>query len=155
MPKSKFCFYCSCVRMKNYETPSIFMDIVIDEHDFEEQLCLMAPCCIDLDITEERLNYPKPPLDDKQCDYYEEFDMPIDLLLAFTSVLVRMYVNYVLNCLFELDLTLVDQKKLIELVSKHGCGLMYDFFWETNYRFAYDFLENFPGVSYRTLLWYF
>ena len=53
--------------MKNYETPSIFMDIVIDEHDFEEQLCLMAPCCIDLDITEERLNYPKPPLDDKQC----------------------------------------------------------------------------------------
>ena len=89
------------------------------------------------------------------CDYYEEFDMPIDLLLAFTSVLVRMYVNYVLNCLFELDLTLVDQKKLIELVSKHGCGLMYEFFWETNYHFAYDFLENFPGVSYRTLLWYF
>ena len=114
--------------MKNYETPSIFMDIVIDEHDFEEQFYLMAPSCIDLDIAEERLNYPKVPLDDKQCDYYEEFDMPIDLLLAFTSVLVRMYVNYVLNCLFELDLTLVDQKKLIELVSKHGCGLMYDFF---------------------------
>ena len=102
--------------MKNYETQIVFMDIVIDEHDFEEQFCLMAPSCIDLDITEERLNYPKPPLDDKHCDYYEEFDMPIDLLLAFTSVLVRVYVNYVLNCLFELNLILVDENRLIELV---------------------------------------
>ena len=71
MPKSKLCFYCSCVTMKNYQTPSVFMDIVIDEHHFEEQFCLTDPSCIDLDITEERLNYPKLPLDDKQCDYYE------------------------------------------------------------------------------------
>ena len=70
--------------------------------------------------------------------------MSIDLLLAFTSVLVFMYVNYVLNCSFELDLTLVDEKKLIQLVYKYAWGLMYRFFWETNYRFAYDFLENLP-----------
>ena len=70
--------------------------------------------------------------------------MSIDLLLAFSSVLVCMYVNYVLNCSFELDLTLVDEKKLIQLVYKYACRLMYGFFWQTTYRFAYDFLENLP-----------
>ena len=42
--------------MKNYKTP--IMDVVTDVHDFEEQFRLVAPSCIDLDITEERLHYP-------------------------------------------------------------------------------------------------
>ena len=127
IPRSKYCFYCSCIKMKNYETPSIFIGVVTEEH-----FCLMAPSCIDLDITEERppcVDYPRFPLDYKQCDYYEKFNKPIDLLVAFTSVLVRMYVNYILNCLFELDLTLLDEIKLIEIVYKHASGLMYDFFF--------------------------
>ena len=55
-----------------------------------------------------------------------------------------MYVNYVLNCLFELDFTLFGKRKLIEITYKHAGGIIYDFFWETNYRFFYDFLETFP-----------
>ena len=90
------------------------MDIVIDEHDFEEKFCKMATSCIDLDITEERpayFDYPRFPLQYKQYDYYDEFYKPIELLVAFTSVLIRMYVSYVLECLLELDLTLEDEKK--------------------------------------------
>ena len=114
MPRSKCCFYCSRIKMENYETPSIFIGVVT-----EKQFCLMAPSCIDLDIIEKRppcVDYPRFPLDYKQCDYYEKFNKPIYLLVAFTSVLVCMYVNYILNCLFEFDLTLLDEITLIEIV---------------------------------------
>ena len=93
--------------MENYETPSIFIGVVI-----EKQFCLMAPSCIDHDIIEERplwFDYPRFPLDYKQCDYYEKFNQPIYLFVC-------MYVNYVLNCLFELDLTLLDEITLTEIV---------------------------------------
>ena len=120
------------------------MDIIVDENDFEEQLCVMASSLIDLNVTKERSNYPKPSLEDEQCNYYKEFDKPIDLYVALSSVLVRLYLNFVLSCLLELDLPLAYEKKLIQIVYMYACGIMYDFSGETNYLFAYNFLKNFP-----------
>ena len=67
----------------------------------------MAPSCIDLDITEERppcFDYQIFPLSHRQCDYYDKFDKPIQILVAFTSVLVQLYVNYVLEACLSLML---------------------------------------------------
>ena len=91
----------------------------------------MAPSCIDLDITEERrpcFDYQIFPLSHRQCDYYDKFDKPIQILVAFTSVLVQLYVNYVLECLLKLDVTLQDEKKLIEIVYTYASDLRYNFF---------------------------
>ena len=49
LPKSKFCFYCSCVRARNYEKQTYFLDILVDERDFQEKFCKMISNCIDLD----------------------------------------------------------------------------------------------------------
>ena len=49
LPKSKFCFYCSRVRVRNYEKQTYFLDILVDERDFEEKFCKMISNCIDLD----------------------------------------------------------------------------------------------------------
>ena len=125
MPKTKFSFYCSRVRMRNYEPPRLFLDIIVDQHVFEEEFCVMASSLNDLDVTEERSNYPKPALEDEQCDYYEQFDKPFDLYVAFSKLLVRLYLNFVLNCLFELDLTLADEKTLIQLVCKYARGMTF------------------------------
>ena len=76
------------------------MNIVIIEHDFEEKFFEMPPSCIYLDITVERspcFDYPIFPLSHSQCDYYEEFDKPVQILVAFTSVLLWLFVNYVLK----------------------------------------------------------
>ena len=107
----------------------------------------MAPSCIDLDITEERppcFDYQIFPLSHRQCDYYDKFDKPIQILVAFTSVLVQLYVNYVLECLLKLDVTLQDEKKLIEIVYTYASDLRYNFFFvETNYCFFYDLFNLF------------
>ena len=111
------------------------MDIVIDERDFEEEFRNMTTSCIELDITVEN-----PPdlfgsvRKNKRCDYYQEIPKEGELFVCFTSVSVRMYVDYVLNCLLELDLTLEDEKVLLEQVYAFASDLMYEFF-NTNYLF--------------------
>ena len=74
---------------------------------------------------------------DKQCDYCQEFHKEGELLVSFTIVLVRMLINYVLNCLLELDLTLRDERILVEEVYAFASDLIYEFF-NTNYLFFYE-----------------
>ena len=69
--------------------------------------------------------------------------------MAFTSVLVRMYISYVLRCLLDIDLTLEDEKKLIDTVYTYGSDLMYKFFWKTNYCFFMSFL----GFFLMSIIW--
>ena len=69
--------------------------------------------------------------------------------MAFTSVLVRMYISYVVRCLLDIDLTLEDEKKLIDTVYTYGSDLMYKFFWETNYCFFISFL----GFFLMSIIW--
>ena len=59
------------------------------------------------------------------------------MLVSFTNVLVRMLINYVLNCLLELDLTLRDERILVEEVYTFASDLIYEFF-NTNYLFFYE-----------------
>ena len=86
LPKSKFCFYCSHVRARNYEKPIYFLDIIVDERDFEEQFCKMVSKCIDLDTLEERpitFDYPKF---NRKCDFHEEICTTRCLHKVFISV---------------------------------------------------------------------
>ena len=83
---------------------------------------------MELDIIVERSAYfPDSIRKDKLCDYYQEFHKEGKLLVSFTNVLVRMYVNYVLNCLLELDLTLREERILLDWVYTFPSDLMYEF----------------------------
>ena len=69
----------------------------------------MVTCTIDIDLSVERPVYSPECIEkDSQCNYHQKVYKPGELLVCFTSVLRRMYVNYILNCLFELDLSLRD-----------------------------------------------
>ena len=123
------------MRVRDFQRPSYFLDIAINEHDFEEQFCDMTTSLIELDISVERpVYFPDSIQKDMRCDYYQEFHKEGELLVSFTSVLVRMYINYALSCLLELDLTLRDERILMEEVYTLASDLMYDFFY-TNYLF--------------------
>ena len=51
LPKSKYCFYCSRVRMSNFDMPSNFYDIDMDLHNYSENFRnLMGYSTVDLDI---------------------------------------------------------------------------------------------------------
>ena len=119
------------------------MDIIIDERNFQEGFCDMVISTIDLDISLERPVYLSDYniRFDSRYDYYQEVYKPGKLLVCFTSILVRMYINYVLRCLFELDLTLRDERILVEQVHSFASELIYELFNSTNYFFFMNFLN--------------
>ena len=99
----------------------------------------MTSSSMELDIIVERSAYfPDSIRKDKLCDYYQEFHKEGKLLVSFTNLLVRMYVNYVLNCLLELDLTLREERILLDWVYTFASDLMYEFL-----RASYLLLMNF------------
>ena len=94
---------------------------------------------MELDISAEKPAYfPDSIRKGQRCDYYQELHKEGELLVSFTSVFVRMYVNFVLNCLLELDLTLREERILLDWVYTFASDLMYEFL-----RASYLFLMNF------------
>ena len=54
----------------------------------------------DFDVFFDRpiyMNYPNYPFNQGTCDYYNELHHAQDLFVSFTSVLTRIYINYVNN----------------------------------------------------------
>ena len=112
----------------------------------------MISSCIDLDTHKERsitFDYPNYPKYNDKCDYQEKFYNTRDLVAAFTSVLVHLCINYVLKCLLDLDLTLEDEKKLIDIVYRYVSDLMYKF-WDKNYCFFQNLFLLFPLEYYKS-----
>ena len=139
LPKSPKCFFCSRIRARDFHKASYLLDKGIDERDFEEKFCNMTTSCIEIDITVENLLYLFGSVQkNNRCDYNQEIHKEGELFVCFTSLLVRMYVNYILNCLLELDLTLEDEKILLEQVYAFASDLMYEF--NINYLFFINFL---------------
>ena len=120
-----------------------FVNIYLAPQDVEPDFTKMSAQVLDLDLSLDRTAYqvdqPLFPIASKQCDYHETFYNPSELFVQFTSVLVRLNVNFCLECMLELDLTVKDEKILIENIYVFASSLMYDIF-DTKYRFFYELL---------------
>ena len=91
LPRSQYLFFCSQIRSRDFGKTLYFLDIVIDERDFQEGFCDMVTSTIDLDISLERPVYLSDYniRFDSRCDYYQKLYKPGELLVCFTSILVR------------------------------------------------------------------
>ena len=68
LPKSEYCFFLFTYKDKRF----YFLNIVIDEHDLEEQFCDMTTSLTELDISVERpVYFPDSIKKDMPCDYYQ------------------------------------------------------------------------------------
>ena len=144
--KSKYNFYCSRVRMSDFAYPSNFYNIDMDPHNYSENIRnLMEYSTVDLDIQQD----PMPSFDNALkrsstlCEQFEVYTRPGHICVSFLSVLVRMYINYVMEALSDLDVTLKDEEKSVGYVYNYASQNLMDF-WDCNGFFFYDFFKNFP-----------
>ena len=59
--------------------------------------------------------------DSGKCCYFQNFEFARDLFAAFCSVLIRMYLNYTVECFsdFLSRVSLSDEQKIIQKILKH------------------------------------
>ena len=60
--------------------------------------------------------------DNGKCIYFQNFELVRDLFAAFCSVLIRMFLNYTVDCFSDLlcRVTLSDEQKIIQKILNHG-----------------------------------
>ena len=112
LPKSKYCFYYSRVRMTDFDISSNFYDIDVDPHDYSENFRnLMEYSTVDLDIQLDPVPFSDNTLKRSStlCEQFEVY-RPGHLCVSFSSILFRMYINFVMEALSDLNVTLKDEK---------------------------------------------
>ena len=131
-----YCFYCSLVRPHIYGDLIYFHDVVVaSQVTIYKNNCLYVQDKVcDFDVFAERsiyMNYPNFPLNSTKCDLYTELGHAQDLFVHFTSVLIRLYINYVRKYFSKYQFTLRDEKIVYDAIYLFASDLMYEFF-QTN-----------------------
>ena len=75
------------------------------------------------------------------CEQYEVYTRAVHLCISFLSLLVRIYINYVMEALSDFDVTLKDEEKLASYIYNYSSQNLMDF-WDCNVFFFYNFLKK-------------
>ena len=100
MIRLRIFFYCSHVRSHIYGDLIHFHDVALATQDkfYKDHYMYIQDKICHFDVFLERpiyMNYPNYLFNQRTCDYYNELHHAQDLFVPFTSVLIRIYINYV------------------------------------------------------------
>ena len=56
----------------------------------------------------------------KNCSFFQFFHCPEELFVSFSSILIRLFINCVMNVFNFLKVSLADEKKILFLMVKHA-----------------------------------
>ena len=148
---ANYCFYCSHVRSHVYGDWCHFHDVEVATQDkvYNDHYMYTQVKICDFDVFLGRpiyMNYPNYPFNQRTCDYYNELHHAQDLFVPFTSVLIRMYINYVSKYFFKFQFKLRDEKIVYDAIYLYASRLIYEFF-DINYVFFYEFLNMFNNFN--------
>ena len=115
--KHGYCKVCSRVRGNCFYEHNKFSNLMVHS-DVDDYLHISSTDRADLDIFLNRLayfQYPDYEILNGKCCHLEVFSYARDLFTAFSAVLVRMYLNYMIEHFLDLisQLSLSDERKII------------------------------------------
>ena len=125
-----------------FDCPSYFFDIVIEQGAFSCDFCKLVACSVtDLDVYEDRpvviksSNFIK-----RQCDLFQLYEAPEDLMNGKTSLLIRLYINLISEDIAKLNITISEESKIICAIFNYAADLMYKF-WDQNLIFCFEMFD--------------
>ena len=130
---ANYCFYCSRVRSHIYGDLIHFHDVVVATQNkvYKDHYMYTQDKTRDFDVFLEGpiyMNYPNYPFNQRTCGYYNELRHAQDLFVPFTSVLIRLYINYVGKYFSKFQFTLHDENILYDAIYFYAFKLMHEFF---------------------------
>ena len=132
--KINCCFYCSRIRPRIFDSPSYFFDIIVEQPDFTRDFCKLVQktSIIDLYIHEDRpVVIESPNFIKRQCDFFQLYEYPQDLMNGLTSVLICLYINLISEDITNLNISISEVCGIINTIYNQVALLMYTF-WNQN-----------------------
>ena len=87
------------------------------------------------------------------CSHFALFSYPEEIFAAFSSFLIRIYVNVSLKFFADLELNLFDEKKVREITMMQSCFFLARFWHEVNIDFFYEFFDKFDEYDLSYCFW--
>ena len=85
---------------------------------------------------------------DDFCSYFALFSYPEEIFAAFSSILIRIYVNVSLKFFAELELNIFDEKKVREIIMTQSRFFLARFWHEVNIDFFNELFDKFDEHNF-------
>ena len=79
--------------------------------------------------------------------FFQSFEYATDVFCAFSSILIRIYLNITFPFFSWILTNMCDQKKIVNIILKHGHFLLSKFWHEVNISYFYEFFDLFDTVN--------
>ena len=147
--KSSYCRVCSRVRENFFFECNAFLNLCLCVYGTYLNMNNSHRIDLDVFLLNAERNLVHYTGDNGNCCFFQFFDYPQELLAAFSSVVVRMYLNYTIKSLSNLlcQVSLSDEKTIITIIIKHALIFLRKFWYESNYKFFYEFFDMFDTVN--------
>ena len=83
----------------------------------------------------------------EKCCYFQIFHHARDIFAAVSGVLIRIYLNITLNFFSYLCVNIRDEKKIREIIIKHGSFLISNLWHKVNIYYFYDNFDLFDTLN--------
>ena len=139
--KANYCRICSRVHEKNFIEFNAFHSLCYCAYG--TYLGLDNHHRVDLDVflmnAMQGIGYT---INSGKCCFFQVFTYSQELFAAFSSILIRMYLNCTVKSLLSLlsSVSLADEKKISQIVLKHANIFLNKFWHETNYIIFMNYL---------------
>ena len=136
-----YCKVCSRVVDFHFNCRSSFRNIHVTS-DGTTLLGLGSDQVCDLDVFMSNVddNFKFMKVQNDFCSYFALFSYPEEIFAAFSSILIRIYVNVSLSFFTDLELNLFDEKKVREIIMTRSRFFLARFWNEVNIDFFMNFL---------------
>ena len=141
--KSNYCTVSSRVREKFFLDCNAFSDLAVCAYGTYLHMNNIHHVNLDVFLLNNEGNLINYTEHNENCQFFQKFDFPQQLLAAFSSVFVRMYLNCTIKSLSNLlcQVSLSDEKTIITIIVKHALIFIGTFWHETNYKFFNEFFD--------------
>ena len=136
-----YCEVCSRVVDFHFNSRTYFRNIpVTSEGTTLLRLSSDTVCDLDVFVANADEYFKFFNIKDDFCSYFTLFHHPEEISAAFSSILIRIYVNICLKFFNDLDLNITDERKIIDIVMTQSLFFLGRFWHEVNIDFVMNFL---------------
>ena len=144
--KPAYCRFCSRVRENDYYEYNAFWSI---KETNNEYLNIQSYERVDFDVFLNKPAYMfSSHCEDAECDDCEVFTYVRDLFAAFSSVFIKLYLNYTVDCFQNpfSQVSLQDESRIIKHIFFYVRDLLLKFH-DVDYDYFYEFFDLSGGVN--------
>ena len=143
-----YCKLCSRVQDFTFNCKSSFQNIQVTSYG-STLLGLDSNYICDLDVFVSNADdyFKFFNLKNAHCSNFALFSYPEEIFAAFSSILMRIYVNLSLKFFSYLDLNIYDERKVRDIIMTQSRFFLARFWHEVNIDFFYEFFDVFDQYN--------